>query len=586
MAQPSVAQYFNNRKRAAIDDHKTEYPTKVLLLDQDAATHTPKNGLHGTQISSPNVSKIIVKKPETSKIVKSTNLEQQNVSRKVIRAPKKKIKAGSNQDIQSLLNNMRNIERCVTPPNPSEKDAKKELDDIKKKICRSSKLKELKASISRFKESAEQLKVVEKKTADLSKSPQLKTFKSIEFEVLVSPQKVQSPEKPYLSPKKEPSVRRNLLSALSPKKNLFTATDTSPKETETLSTQGLQLPFKYKTLAELFRSIDTVSQILFNRKELITFRKLKPAVEEMIKRNLLQKHLAQIKSVYPEAYNFTQEKVKVFGTRQEQWELVLTPNITNSEDMTSQILIDRRRVFIDTLIDKVKDYHNEFLLTLTPPMIISKDKITRWHPEFDLEKVPDVEVAALPEPPFEEKFTTGKQVLEKARQMFNCNTRMEQALMKLKEAREKASVTSEESSGPDQVTSVLKGIPKALLEKVRQKQAAKALASMTRTADKEKEVQLYSRLPEIARLTRNLFVTEKKSVLELDFVMEKLGNSYRSFLNKAEMENHLKAISNAVPGWLVFHRLRSSVFLKLAKNADLSQVLNKLEKLAKEKNDS
>lgn len=67
------------------------------------------------------------------------------------------------------------------------------------------------------------------------------------------------------------------------------------------------------------------------------------------------------------------------------------------------------------------------------------------------------------------------------------------------------------------------GIPKALLERVREKQAAKALISMTRTAENEKEIKMYSRLPELARLTRNLFVSEKKSVLPLDMVVEKLG---------------------------------------------------------------
>lgn len=67
------------------------------------------------------------------------------------------------------------------------------------------------------------------------------------------------------------------------------------------------------------------------------------------------------------------------------------------------------------------------------------------------------------------------------------------------------------------------GIPQALLERVRQKQAAKALISMTRSADHEKEMKMYSRLPELARLTRNLFVSEKKCVLPLDVVIEKLG---------------------------------------------------------------
>jgi chromatin licensing and DNA replication factor 1 len=76
---------------------------------------------------------------------------------------------------------------------------------------------------------------------------------------------------------------------------------------------------------------------------------------------------------------------------------------------------------------------------------------------------------------------------------------------------------------------------------------------------------------------------KKKGVLELDIVVEKLGNSYRCSLNKTEMEQHLLAISKEVPGWLVFHKLRSSVFLKLAKNADLSVVLNKLEKVANER---
>lgn len=186
MAQPSVAQYFNTRKRSAVDDIKVDNPKKVLLLNQDKTNQITKIGLHGSKISVTSEPKIIVQKSEThSKATKSTNLEQQNVAKRVIKAPKKRIKGGSNQDIQNFLNNMKNIERCVTPPNPCEQDVNKELKEIKKKICRSSKLKELKASISRFKESAEQLKAIEKKTADLSSSPQLKTFKSIEFEVTV-----------------------------------------------------------------------------------------------------------------------------------------------------------------------------------------------------------------------------------------------------------------------------------------------------------------------------------------------------------------------------------------------------------------
>lgn len=46
-------------------------------------------------------------------------------------------------------------------------------------------------------------------------------------------------------------------------------------------TPSLTLPFSYRHLAELFRCVDTVVSLLFNRKETITFGKLQPAVQEM-----------------------------------------------------------------------------------------------------------------------------------------------------------------------------------------------------------------------------------------------------------------------------------------------------------------
>lgn len=124
------------------------------------------------------------------------------------------------------------------------------------------------------------------------------------------------------------------------------------------------------------------------------------------------------------------------------------------------------------------------------------------------------------------------------------------------------------------------------MEKVRQKQAAKALVSMTRSEGKEKEVQVYSRLPELARLTRNVFVAEKKSVLQLDVVVDKLLKCYRGNLTNKESEDHLRIISKEVPGWLRFHEIRNCVYIKLAKDADLSLVLSKLEDVAKQKRES
>jgi chromatin licensing and DNA replication factor 1 len=47
---------------------------------------------------------------------------------------------------------------------------------------------------------------------------------------------------------------------------------------------ALSLPFSYCCLAEIFRCVDAVASMLYKRKEVITFRKLKPAVQEMLRR--------------------------------------------------------------------------------------------------------------------------------------------------------------------------------------------------------------------------------------------------------------------------------------------------------------
>lgn len=345
---------------------------------------------------------------------------------------------------------------------------------------------------------------------------------------------------------------------------------------------GLRLPFKYRTVYEIFHAVDVVVQIMYNRKEIITLKKIKPAVEEMCKKTFTEKHLSQICSIYPEAFKFRQEKILELssGTRHREWQLVLSPNIEEGGDMTSEVVLNRRKNLYNKLMNLAQKYHNDFLLTLTPPMTLDNDKIFHWHPEFDLEKIPEVKQATLPEKPQEETFKSGKEVLEKAREMFGHNSRVQKALTKLATLQEKCSVTQQKPITHE--ASILKGIPKSLLEKVRQRQAAKALLTMTKSVDKEKEVQIYLRLPEIAKLIRNLFVTERKNVLQLDVVVEKLQNSYRSFLNKTEIEHHLRMISKEVPEWLIFNDVRELTYLKLNKDTILNDIVNKLQSKSKE----
>ena len=59
-------------------------------------------------------------------------------------------------------------------------------------------------------------------------------------------------------------------------------------------------------------------------------------------------------------------------------------------------------------------YLQEFLSKLERPLSVPDDKITRWHPRFSLDEVPDVEEADLPQPPNVKSFTSAKDVLHHA----------------------------------------------------------------------------------------------------------------------------------------------------------------------------
>lgn len=376
------------------------------------------------------------------------------------------------------------------------------------------------------------------------------------------------------------------------------------------TTPSLPLPFKYRYLLEIFKAVDNVCAIFFNRKEKITFKKLKPAVQRMLRKNFFESHLAQINKLMPNAYEFSQEKTRNFGStsKADYYQLVIKPNVKGANDdvsqltLSPQLLIERTREMQKKLTDLVYDEHDKFLQTLEIPVTVTRGALRRWHPDFQLENVRDVEQAELPLPPNVEKFSCAKDILSTARNLFNCSTPMERALERLdaKKSEEKGKqVQNKEQSeavanatpkrglanaeSSPSTSSLLKGVPPSLLEKIRAKQAAKALDQMTRRPSQERDAAKYAQLPEIARHVRNVFVTEKKGVLPLENVLTKLQNSYKARNTFKELEEALKLISEEMPRFLSFHDIRNMNFVRVNKESDLTAVVEKLQELADKK---
>lgn len=423
----------------------------------------------------------------------------------------------------------------------------------------------------------------------------------------------------------------------------------------------LPLPYKYRHLLDVFKGLDSVVAMFHNRKECITFKKLKPAVQRMLRKNFTEMHLAQIRHIYPEAFIFSQMKMRNFGSvsKADYFQLIISPNVeqvpeqqveksqrftkideddvlssAQSTSMNPHVMTARMQRFQSLLLDRVKRAHDQFLRSQDPPIIIEK-ALTRWHPQFDLESCPEVELAPLPQPPNVEKYSSAKDILSTARNLFNCATPMERAMDRYeakleadkqavesnRKAEEQPSLaanktstgtqasegipgisgaagakttaitdqtatatpTVKECTAPDATSNLLKGLPKSLIEKIRAKQAAKALDAMTRRPSQDQEATKYSRLPELARHLRNVFVTERKGVLPLEIIIKKIENSFRANLTPQEIEAHLKLLAKELPSWTSFHEVRKTMYIKVAKDMDMNKIIEKLESKANAK---
>ncbi|KAI1889923.1 hypothetical protein AGOR_G00167910 [Albula goreensis] len=355
---------------------------------------------------------------------------------------------------------------------------------------------------------------------------------------------------------------------------------------------GLTLPYKYKVLSEMFRSMDTIVGMLFNRSETVTFAKVKQGVQDMMHKRFEQNHVGQIKTVYPSAYTFRQEKnIPNFSTAANKsgYQLTMEPVIEEEKIdvrplLSASRLLERRRVFHHNLVDVVKQHHKVFLASLNPPLSVPEDKLTRWHPRFSVDEVPDIVPSDLPQPPQTDKLTTAQEVLDKARSLMT--PKMEKALanMALKTAETAATQKEQEPAlkTPQAPPSALKGVSQSLLERIRAKEAQKIQAAMTRNPQQEERLLMMSRLEEMARILRNVFVAEKKLALIMEVACSRMIASYRSALTAGEMERHLRLLAELTPEWLTIHPIRKDFYLKLDKRVDLSVVLEKLNRKAKE----
>ena len=343
--------------------------------------------------------------------------------------------------------------------------------------------------------------------------------------------------------------------------------------------KGLILPLKFKVLKEMFLNLDTVVSVLFNRQETVTWEKVKNSEQEMMKKNFELAHLAQIKTVYPEAYQLQQEtNIVSFAepSKRSKFELTLLPEFEESRSrldwkMTGSILVHRRHQFHINLLDIVKDHHQKFLQKLSLPILANYDELRQWHPEFELDLVPDIPAAELPSSPHQSRLqcTSAQEVFEKSK----VTKKAAEALQKVILTNHRSSTSLNDSNNnsgnsPDsQCSPKLKGVSLSLLTKIRKKEAEQNSRIMLRTEEEWEKLDYLRRLAVVARAMHSLFINEKKSSLPLNYISMKLSKSCSLIPTTDSMSKHVHLLAQHVPSWFILTRVRGQDYGRI-KNKD------------------
>lgn len=91
-----------------------------------------------------------------------------------------------------------------------------------------------------------------------------------------------------------------------------------------------------------------------------------------------------------------------------------------------------------------------------------------------------------------------------------------------------SSNTINTKSAPVSKNSKLKGVSLDLLERIRLKEQKRLELAMTRNPQQEVRLSRIERLPEISRILKSYFTTEKKAAITVEDCVQKLTESYGS----------------------------------------------------------
>ncbi|CDS41983.1 dna replication factor cdt1 [Echinococcus multilocularis] len=342
----------------------------------------------------------------------------------------------------------------------------------------------------------------------------------------------------------------------------------------------LPLPYHMERLLELFRTCETLVSTLHNRSEVCSFDKIKPAVQEVVRCDFTEVTVGRFSAVYPLAYSFRYDRQldKITKLPLSTYTLVLVPNLrADGTQMaldspskghlvfTGTRLIQRRHVFHDSLLLRVKKAHREFLMVhfgLLEGDLPEDSSLRRWHPAFALDTaVPEVEPVPLPPRPLngpggDSRITSAGEAVTtfRARALFRearaCEKLVSQEATDERKLGPPTAAAAVTGSSKTSNSAILRGVSAALLAKVRERERQLNSSILTQPVASASERAAYSALPvTVTQIWRELRGASRRPV-PISLIATRLVQSSGSGLSLDEAMVRIEKLLTLMPDWV------------------------------------
>ncbi|KAF9293300.1 hypothetical protein BGZ74_011774 [Mortierella antarctica] len=337
---------------------------------------------------------------------------------------------------------------------------------------------------------------------------------------------------------------------------------------EKLKDTALPMPGHMKALTAIFKGLEDLIVFTKSQGQLCFYHRLKRPVEVQSSRNFEIKHLAQLRTVWPDGYKFTQSPCLFEGQRVQS---VLIEQLPPKEEPTGYFVprAERRnKAFLDHMQVYIQHYHKKFLESSDPPRTDTYPH--SWHPDFDLESVPPIEEGVpLLKPIIVDSSKLDLSGLSSRRALEIGHKAKVDSMLSTRESSvpslpSPASSTVSSPSGEGPSAKPLTALEQ-LKEKIRQQQLARKESTVGLATPEEKQQRLVaSRLPAVFDLIR----FKRIEVISLKALTEQVVKSSRMPISEQEGKQSLEMLAERLPDWCSVYQLSDGMYFKVLKKAD------------------